>query len=199
MSDCNRLMVVGHSGAGKDTACLYLAEVTRLRFAGTTSAYLARHVASRLGVSVQEAARTRHRDRRLWHRVGNEIRRQDPGLLVRESLEHAEITGGVRGIEEVQACRREQLVDLIVWIANDRVRRDSTVAFGPDDCDLVVPNHGSLEEFHRRLLRLARLAGMPMKPSAGGRSGTVPGSPETRRPHDRPEGAVRPLAGSGDE
>jgi hypothetical protein len=168
MRDCNRLMVVGYSGAGKETACLYLAEVTQLRFAGTTSVYLARHVAARLGVSLQEAARTRHRDRRLWHRMGNEIRRQDPGLLVRESLGHAEITGGARGIEEVQACRRERLVDLIVWIANNRVRRDSTVALGPDDCDLVVPNHGSLEELHRRLLRLAHHAGMPMKSCSWG-------------------------------
>src|SRR3954452_19006062 len=151
-------MVVGHSGAGKDTACRFLAEVTHLRFAGTTSDCLARHVAARLGVSVQEAYRSRHANRNLWHKVGNELRRLDPGLLARESLQHAEITGGVRGIEEIQACRRGHLVALIVWVDNDRVRRGSTVTFGPGDCDVVVPNHGSLEEFHGRLLRLARLA-----------------------------------------
>jgi hypothetical protein len=113
---------------------------------------------------VQQAYRTRHANRNLWHRVGNQIRRRDPGLLARESLRHAEITGGVRGIEEIQACRREHLVDLIVWIDNGRVRRGQTVTFGPADCDVVVPNHGSLEEFHSHLLRLARLAGMPMRP-----------------------------------
>ena len=163
MAECNRVMVVGFSGAGKDTACSYLAQVTRLRFAGTTSAYLARHVAARLGVSVKEAYRSRHANRNLWHRVGNEIRRRDPGLLVRESLRHAEITGGVRGIEEVEACRRGRLVDLIVWVANDRVRAGSTLTFGERHCDIVVPNHGSIEEFHRRLQDLARLAGMPMR------------------------------------
>jgi hypothetical protein len=55
MSECNRVMVTGYSGAGKDTACHYLAEVTTLRFAGTTSDCLARHVAARLGISVQQA------------------------------------------------------------------------------------------------------------------------------------------------
>jgi hypothetical protein len=115
-------MVVGYGGPGKDTACEYLAKVTHLRFSGTTSVYLARHVAARLGVSVEQAYRSRHANRNLWHKVGNEIRRLDPGLLVRESLRHAEITGGVRGIEEVEACRRGRLVDLIVWVANDRVR-----------------------------------------------------------------------------
>ena len=164
MNHPERVLVVGHSGAGKDTACRYLAAVTTLRFAGTTSHYLARHVAARLGVSVQEAYRTRHANRNRWHRVGNAIRRLDPGLLVRQSLEYAEITGGVRGLEEIQACRREHLVDLIVWVANDRVPGGSTVTFGPEDCDVVVPNHGSLEEFHRRLLRLARLVGLPMRP-----------------------------------
>ena len=163
MNEPKRILVVGPSGAGKDTACRYLAEVTGLRFAGTTSHYLARHVAARLGVSVPEAYRSRHANRNLWHRVGNALRRRDPGLLVRQSLEHAEITGGVRGIEEIEACRREHLVDLIVWVANDRVRKASTVAFGPEDCDVVVPNHGSLEEFHRHLLRLARLVGLPLQ------------------------------------
>jgi hypothetical protein len=28
----------------------------------------------------------------------------------------------------------------------------------------VVPNHGSLEEFHGHLRRLARLAGLPLRP-----------------------------------
>src|SRR5262245_29765645 len=116
MAGWKRVMVVGHSGAGKDTACRILAEVTHLRFAGTTSDCLARHVAARLGVSVEQAYRSRHANRNLWHRVGNELRRLDPGRLARESLEHAEITGGVRGIEEIEACRREGLVDLVVWI-----------------------------------------------------------------------------------
>ena len=34
-------------------------------------------------------------------------------------------------------------MDLIVWVDNSRVRRDSTVTFGPADCDVVVPNHAS--------------------------------------------------------
>src|SRR5262245_47607276 len=55
-----RVLVVGPSGAGKDTACEYLARVTNLRFAGTTSLYLAKYVAARLGVSEEEAYRTRH-------------------------------------------------------------------------------------------------------------------------------------------
>jgi hypothetical protein len=163
VGEVKRIMIVGQGGVGKDTACDYLAGVTRLRFAGTTSRYLAKYVAARLGVSEQEAYRTRHSNRNLWNRVGREIRKQDPGLLLRESLLHAEIVGGIRGADEMLVCRREELVDLIVWVANDRVREGSTVEFGERDCDIVVPNHWGLEEFQQRLLRLARFAGLSMR------------------------------------
>ena len=69
-----------------------------------------------------------------------------------------------RDLQEIVACRQEQLVDLIVWIANDRVPRDSTVTFGERDCDLTIPNHWGLDEFRGRLLRLARFAGLPLRP-----------------------------------
>jgi hypothetical protein len=166
MSQRRRLLIVGPSRAGKDTACAYLARVTELRFAGSTSRYLARYVAARLGVSEEEAYRTRHLNRNLWHRVGNQVRKQDPGLLIRASLAHAEIVGGVRDLAEIRICRQEQLVDLIVWIANERVPRDSTLHFDERECDIVVPNHWTLDEFQGRLLRLARFAGLPLRPEA---------------------------------
>jgi hypothetical protein len=40
-----------------------------------------------------------------------------------------EIVGGVRGGEEIAACKQEHLVDLIAWIDNDRMPKDSTVGF----------------------------------------------------------------------
>jgi hypothetical protein len=58
MGGQKRILVVGNGGAGKDTACLHLAAVTRLRFVGTTSLFLASRVAARLGVSPEEAYRS---------------------------------------------------------------------------------------------------------------------------------------------
>lgn len=71
-------MFVGHSAAGKGTSCRLLADVTSLRFAGTTSDYLAKYVADRLGVTVEQAYRTRHANGGVWHKVANEVR-QRPG------------------------------------------------------------------------------------------------------------------------
>src|SRR5262249_62143565 len=108
------------------------------------------------------ARRPRHSGRTRWHRVGNGIRRRDPGLLVRESLGHGEFTAGARGLEEIAACRRENLVVLVVWVANRRVGKCSTVTFTQADCDRVVDNHGSLDEVRGRLLEMARSASLPL-------------------------------------
>lgn len=158
-----KLLIVGHGRAGKDTACEYLAQITGLRNAGTTSKYLAEYVAGKLGLSVEEAYARRHESdamRMVWYNAGNELREKDPTILIRQALANGEITGGVRDREEVVRARTQGLVDLVVWIENRSVRSDPTVQFGPEDCDLVIPNNGSLEEFYDRLRRFAQFAGL---------------------------------------
>jgi len=91
-----RILVVGHSGAGKDTACEYLARAAHLRFAGTTSRYLARYVAARLGVSVEQAYRSRHANRNLWHRVVSAGAARGPHRLARQRPCPSGLDGEVR-------------------------------------------------------------------------------------------------------
>lgn len=160
------IMFVGHGRAGKDEACQCLERITTLRNAGTTSKYLCKHVAKKLGVSVEEAYRRRHESddmRMTWYHTGNEVRDKGPTTLIREALQHGEITGGVRGLEEIVAARHEKAVDIIVWVDNNRVKKDPTVMFTPKECDLIIPNHWSLEEFYERIDRFAMFAGLPLR------------------------------------
>jgi hypothetical protein len=159
-----KLLIVGHGRAGKDTACEYLSQITSLRNAGTTSKYLCKHVAQALGLSEEEAYRRRHESnemRQTWFKIGNQVRENSPTTLLREALMHGEITGGVRDIAEIVGAREEKLVDLIIWVENRRVPPDPTVTFGVEECDIVIPNHGSLDEFYYRLWRLAQFANLP--------------------------------------
>ncbi len=153
-----RILIVGHGRAGKDVALDYLASITGLRNAGTTSLYLAKYVAKELGVSTEEAYATRHADRDIWYRVGRQIRENNPGILLREALANGEMTGGLRDAEECVVAR--DIVDLIVWIENDRVAADPTVMFGPEVADVIVENHGTMDEYRLRLRRLAMFAGL---------------------------------------
>lgn len=156
-------MLVGRGRAGKDEAGLFLQKYTTLRFAGTTSLYLAPYVAKEMGVSIQAAYESRHKHRMIWYEIGNRIRKEDPGLLIRKSLEHGEIVGGIRDIKEIQAVREDRLVDLIVWIERAQAPYDPTLKFGVKETDITILNHWSLPEFHERLARFARFAGLPLR------------------------------------
>lgn len=149
-----RIMLVGHGRCGKDTSGEYLASVTGLRFAGTTSKYLAKYVARQLGRDEADVYQTRHADRDTWHRIGKQVRASNPGVLIRESLADGQIIGGVRDHEEIVYAK--SVVDLIIWVDNNRVPIDQTVEFTSRECDVVIQNHWSLDELHHRLDRLAK-------------------------------------------
>lgn len=160
-----RLALCGPGRSGKDEAASWFAAHTRLRYTRSTSEVIAPHVAARLGMEIGEAFAKRHESRQLWFDVGNELRANDPAYLVRECLKDGEIAVGLRNADEVAAARAEHLIDLFIWI--DRaVPEDSTMKFGPELCDVIVQNRGTLDEFVGRLAALARFAGLRIDPSS---------------------------------
>lgn len=164
------VLFVGMGRAGKDSACEHLASITMLRNAGTTSKYLAEYVAAKQGLPVEIAYARRHESnemRTFWFNAANELREQGPSTLIRQALKNGEITGGIRDYAEIISAKQENLIDIIVWIQNDRVPVDPTVKFSSRECDLIIENNWSLEEFHERIERLARFAGLPMRSPRG--------------------------------
>ncbi len=154
-----KLLIVGQGRAGKDTAGDYLAGVTNLKFAGTTSKYLCKYVAKVLGVSEEEAYADRHNNRMFWFDLGNKIREKDPLKLINEAFADGDITGGIRDKAEIDAVQKRGDI-LIVWIENNRVPIDPTVKFGKEDCDIIIENNGSIHEFCEKLHKFAKFAGL---------------------------------------
>ncbi len=154
-----RLLFVGPGRCGKDTALEWATAHTPLKAAGTFSWYLAPYVASRLGVSVQEAYADRHNNRKLWYDTGNELRdRYGADFLFRLASKDGQLTGGLRSREELLAVRPQ--VDLVVWV--ERVPTpptDPTLEFTAADCDAVILND-TLEAYFYRLTRLFRSLGV---------------------------------------
>jgi hypothetical protein len=153
---------VGRARAGKDTACEFFASITGLTNAGTVSKYIAPYVAKIDGVPVEDAYARRGESmetRSRWRKIGDDLRANDPAFLVREMMKHGEVGGGIRGRAEIQAARKGNLADLFVWVESNRAWADATCEFGPEECDLIIQNNGTIEEFQERLSRLARFAG----------------------------------------
>lgn len=135
-----------------------LSQITGLVNAGTTSKYLAKHVAKRLCVSEYDAYAERHANRQVWHETGRDIRREDPGILLREALAVGPLTGGIRDLEEVKAAR--ELGCFVVWIENPRVPPDPTIKFDLFDCDFALENKGTISDYRSQLTRLAIACGL---------------------------------------
>ena len=157
------VMFGGFSRAGKDTAGKFLGQVSLLRYIGSLSWVGKGVVASALGLCEQEAWDTRHQHREEWYRILNEYRRSDHARLVKDSLMLGEIVVGLRDRDELSECRRQNLLTHTVWIDNPRVAKDPTTTYGPEDCDLVIANDSSIEDFHRKLLSFFRDKKIPLR------------------------------------
>lgn len=163
------LAFCGYGRCGKDTACEWLRDHTKLVFNGgcswTASPYMAMRLSRELGreVTVEDAYDRRHADRMKWYTYMNEYRRDDPARLIRDCLVHSNIICGIRDREELLAAREEGLLDLIIWIERD-VPTDETVTYTVDDCDIILRNQHSLGAYYAKLWRLANSLGLEPAP-----------------------------------
>lgn len=157
-----KLLFVGPSRCGKDEAGIWFGKNTNLKFAGTTSLFLAKHVAAHLGLPEHEAYRRRHEPdmQKIWHLVGKQIRNGNPGRLIREALECGDVSGGVRDFEEI--VNAHDYVDLVIWVDRPGCQ-DPTLEFDSTYADIVIQNHWGLNEYHAKLTALASTLGVLKK------------------------------------
>lgn len=154
-----KIALLGYGRCGKDTAGEWLGKHTPLRYMGSTSSVICPLIAAELGVPVQEAWETRHNNRKFWYEWANNYRRDNPAKLAEFCLETGDMVVGLRDKFELECCRQKKLFDLTIWIHRD-VPVDPTVTFSRTDCDVVVDNTGTLDEYYARLAKLVKFAGL---------------------------------------
>jgi len=157
------VLFVGWGRAGKDEAAAYVASITKLRYAGSSSWAGLPHMAKFLGLHPQVAWDTRHTRRQEWFEELNRLRLTDQCFLARKVLESGEVTAGLRDKAEIDAVRAERLFDHIIWIDRPGIPKDPTVTFTEEDCDVTVYNTGTLAEFHEKLRLLVEFLDLPRK------------------------------------
>lgn len=158
-----KISICGHGGCGKDTAAEMLAEMTPMRYVMGTSKFAADIVWEKWGKlnphygwkNASECWEARRDHRKKWAEIIREYNQADPVQLYRDCLAAQELLTGIRWRNEQQACRVAGIVDLWVWLDRD-VPVDPTMDFGPEQCDIVIPNNGSKLALKRRLFALSQ-------------------------------------------
>lgn len=150
------LSFVGYGRSGKDTAAEYIVKRTKgkIIYGGSNSDVVSPLIAHSLGVSSKEAFDRRHENRNYWRVFLNVFREKHLTLISKMSLAMSDMLVGMRGAEEVPAVIEEKIATLVIWVEKPDVPVDETVEFTKQDCDLIILNDRTLEDYYVKLDRL---------------------------------------------
>jgi hypothetical protein len=164
MRDSKGLPVLAFCGlgrSGKDLAAEWFGSNFDVRYVGSISKAICPLIAFVKGQSEDKAFSERHDDRMYWFEFCNELRRNDPTLLVKLTLVENDVVAGVRSAIELERCVEAGIIDLSIWVNNPRVDPDPTVEFEESDCDITIVNDSTKTAYFRKLRRLADSSAMP--------------------------------------
>jgi energy-coupling factor transporter ATP-binding protein EcfA2 len=157
----NTVLIVGHGGHGKDTACQILAGLCPLKNAGATSEGIYPFAAAKSGIpeAVLRAERAIYRE--MLAEFGDMLRKDDPARLVKDRFAIGGIANGVRRLEELNECIRLGLATHYLWVESDKIGPDSTLTFGWNDLPKgyrfrIQNTHGNLAIMVHDLASIAR-------------------------------------------
>lgn len=150
------LAIIGPGTCGKDTAAKEIAAVLGWPVPRSTSEAAWGTIWAYWGHARYDSRAAMHEDRRnhraMWARTIDSYNAGDPARLYREMDERMLV--GIRRRHEFQACREAGLFSLAVWIERPGLA-DETLTVRPADCDVILLNDGTLEEFAARCRRFA--------------------------------------------
>jgi len=156
------LAICGHGRSGKDTASIFLQVHSTLRYEGSTSEAAAKLCFTQLHAkygytSVEEAFADRHSHRLEWAEIIWDYNKPDGIRLYEDMIKSSDILNGIRRKGELDALRQRYAALLVIWIDRE-VPTDPSLEMTKDDADIIIPNNGTILEFHSRLFRFAATA-----------------------------------------
>lgn len=156
------LAFLGYGRCGKDLGAEWLGTNYQVNYAGSTSNVVNPLIAAALDMSEADSFQTRHDNRVYWYNFCNELRRNDPTLLVRMLLAKGDVVVGIRGGLELDSALNAGLIDLSLWVDRPDIAVDVTVDFDKTDCDVVILNDGTKASYFAKLRRL--ISTLPFTP-----------------------------------
>jgi hypothetical protein len=153
-----KIILLGYGRHGKDTVAEMLRDRYGYKFE-SSSKFLAERVImphfdnprnSLLPYENAEACfEDRHNYRALWYDLISAYNFPDKSRLARELFEVNDIYVGLRAEKELQACKSQNIADLIIWVdASNRLPAEDTASctVARHMADVVIFNNGTLED-----------------------------------------------------
>lgn len=166
------ILIIGHGRHGKDTVAELLEEYLRdIGFSYSSSSMKACELfifdllKEKYGYkNLKECYDDRNSSqekRTEWYNLICDFNSQDKTRLAKEIYKYHDCYVGMRDREEIDACVREGVVDLIIWVdASERLNyKEAQSSFNIDKslADIVIDNNGTLEDLKRKVKNFSRL------------------------------------------
>lgn len=156
------IFIIGHGRHGKDTVAEFLKE--RFDLHGTSSSEMANELfmfdfmKDEFGYKTKAACyadRGNHRD--LWYDKIVEYNTPDLSAMGKAISYDHEVYIGIRNKEELDACREEGLVDIVIGVYDPRKSLEPKSSMTIDifeESDIIIPNSGTLQDLENRVICL---------------------------------------------
>ena len=102
--------------------------------------------------TVEEAMEAKQNDdalRQIFHEEIKLFNSEDKARLAKIIMRDNDIYVGMRAVDELNECVRQGVFDIVVGVTREGVEEESRKSNNivlDRDCDLVIPNNGTLEE-----------------------------------------------------
>ena len=160
-----KLCILGYKRNGKDHAAEFFRDNFGMSFQSSSQAaaeiFIYDLLKDKYGyTSFQQCFEDRMNHRGEWFDLICEYNKNDPARLAKKILENSTTYVGMRSSEELDACKKQGIFDLVIWIdAEERVgvEDSNSCTITKDQADIIIENNGTLYEFEQRLIRLGKV------------------------------------------
>ena len=159
-----KYIILGQKRSGKDSFAEILFETYGITYSSSSDAsnkiFLFDILKEKYGYKTHQECfddRVNHRDE--WYKLICDYNSVDKTRLAKDITKDYDMYVGIRDLEEFNACVKNNIFDLIVWVdASERVKseNESFMEITKSMADVIIDNNGTYEEFRERVIRFGK-------------------------------------------
>lgn len=160
-----KIILLGHKRNGKDTVAEMINKHFGVKFESSSMTAAKLFIYDKLKEkygykTFEECYEDRMNHRPEWYQLITEYNTPNKTRLAEEIFKINDIYVGMRNSDELAKCKKDKLVDMVIGVYDYRKEEESEDSFPInlwEECDVIIPNSGTLEELEARVIKFFKM------------------------------------------